>query len=212
MTEHEALSPEEFERWLSAPQAIETLRPYLHPDEAAIAVWSALQLSEIRSAARRIEAPRQTFPARAIIPAKWWQKAAALEQPIFWKTSSIEIREGTGESFISTRVAALVGVRFDPAGIDLLLGDLAPATPAQPATDASVRPLSRAPSVKAAPPPPDDEIRQMIRTVHAEGVKGRAIPKAVRAKPGFEAVSYKNINALAEGLFARVGRAGSKKE
>jgi hypothetical protein len=72
--------------------------------------------------------------------------------------------------------------------------------------------LTRALSVKAASRPSDDAIRQMIQTVHAEGAKGRAIPKAVRAKSGFESVSYKVINALAAGLFKRVGRAGSARQ
>jgi hypothetical protein len=59
--------------------------------------------------------------------------------------------------------------------------------------------------------PSDDAIKDMIRVVHAEGAKGRAIPKAVRAKPGFHDVEYKVIVALGTGMFPRVGRAGSKR-
>ena len=58
--------------------------------------------------------------------------------------------------------------------------------------------------------PTKEAITEMIRTVHAEGAKGRAIPKAVRKKPGFEGVKYQTIMELSAGMFARVGRAGSK--
>jgi hypothetical protein len=58
--------------------------------------------------------------------------------------------------------------------------------------------------------PSEGEIIAMIRTVHAEGARGRKIAKAVRAKPGFANVKHGCINDLSKGLFTRVGRGGSK--
>lgn len=69
---------------------------------------------------------------------------------------------------------------------------------------------TKAPSVMAPRYPTDKEIIAMIRTVHAEGFKGREIAKAVRSKPGFGQAKHQTIRALSDGLFPRTGRGRGK--
>ncbi|WP_155006537.1 hypothetical protein [Sphingomonas hengshuiensis] len=67
-----------------------------------------------------------------------------------------------------------------------------------------------APRILSLAHPCEDQIIAMIRVVHAEGSRGRKIPKAVRAKPGFGGVKSETIKCLSVGMFPRVGRAGVK--
>lgn len=142
---------------------------------------------------------------RAWVEPEAWRNANAHWNTAFWGSAQVETEIQGNSSRVRDKLR-LFGVRFDPEGIE----DLKQAAGLSAPPTLTVQPV-------AIPPPSnakksDEEIRQMIRTVHAEGAKGRRIPKAVRAKPGFERVQWKIINELAEGLFARVGRAGSKKE
>lgn len=60
---------------------------------------------------------------------------------------------------------------------------------------------TRAPSVKSARPPTDNEILAMADKMKACGLNGRIIAKEMRLKPGFENVANETVRGLIKGRY-----------
>ena len=228
------IAREEFHRWLQPAVVWRRLHSPYQSEPLAQEILSRLRQGKIRAAAELVtvslvqgEGMEERHEFVTITPRIWRMAQVSNPTHRLWTFGAFAISPGAtsneddGFTINPGLWASFTGVRFEPVGVaeladamgvSLLTGEpLAPEAPAPSRNEgAGGTPLSRAPSVTTAPPP-DDEIREVIRKVHAKGAKGRAIPKAVRAQPGFEGVPYKVINGLAEGLFPRVGRAGSGK-
>jgi hypothetical protein len=113
----QALTVEDFSRWLTAPQAISALS-HLKMEDAARQIWKRVEHDIMKAVAARIVFPNGGQAERAIVPSKWWRLDAPLVKLGFWDTGDIELAESSGSYGLPDKpVAALFGVRFDPAGI-----------------------------------------------------------------------------------------------
>lgn len=62
---------------------------------------------------------------------------------------------------------------------------------------------NRAPSVKSARPPTDDQILAMADKMKASGANGRIIAKEMRFEPGFENVPNETVRGLIKGRYSK---------
>ena len=140
----------------------------------------------------------------------WTVNSVPAADDLIWKSGTHTLtRPGWPDSDIRYNVDCF-GIRFDPDGVAAILADCGVCDVAAPSRveGASVGPLSRAPSVKAARPPSDDEILKKADEMRGRGLSGYEIAKRMRLERGFENVATRSVRDLIKGRYSRPGRAG----
>lgn len=181
--------------WVTANEAAERLKN--HCDDPRALLLNLLRAGSVTARAasmmqQGVVVDRAPFSRDGgLLAARFWE---AVSQEDWWagifgfvKPASSELFEG-GEALHWT----VTGVEINWAEV---LGQIGP-------LPASME-KNRAPSVKSARPPTDEEILAKADEMKARGSNGRNIAKEMRLEPGFEHTPNETVRKLVKGRYPK---------
>ena len=135
-----------YETWVPAQAALAMLAPGLDERDAAQLIVGRLRVGMVGAAALRALFDSGQPERLAIIPAATWQYASDSHLDLLWSGGDTKIHTPYGDyGMPRTLVAQLYGVRFDPAGLRMMMPS---APPIQQDEPEAIRPDQKLPKVE----------------------------------------------------------------